>query len=345
LTTAFDAGVPVVPRGAVAANERAALAHGTVAVLRSGLTRLRLTGSGRVACLQGLVTCDVAAAGDGALRFGALLTPKGMIVATLWITVLGEEILVEAQTGSAAGVRDTFSRTLPPRLCRCDDVTAATTSLGLFGAEAQATLAAATGGADGPGGGGLPQTGRATRVVIAGAAVTAARVSARGVDGYDLVLPAHAQDAVLDSLRARGAVVAGPALLEERRILAGHPRDGAEVDERTLPQEVRLDELGGVSFEKGCYLGQETVARLHFRGHANRRLMGLVLGDALPALLPVDVYEAARPVGRLTSIAWSEDHGGYVGLAVLRREVPADAAVRLEGGADAVVRALPWAVS
>jgi folate-binding protein YgfZ len=153
-----------------------------------------------------------------------------------------------------------------------------------------------------------------------------------------------ARDAVLGVLRARGATLAGPALLEARRIHAGHPRDGAEVDERTLPQEVRLDELGGVSFAKGCYVGQETVARLHFRGHANRRLMGLALGDVPPASLPVDVSDAARPLGRLTSVAWSEDHGQYLGLAVLRRDVAPDTTVVLAGGATAGVRALPWTV-
>ena len=144
------------------------------------------------------------------------------------------------------------------------------------------------------------------------------------------------------ALRAHGAVAVGAALLEECRILAGHPRDGAEMDDHTLPQEVRLDALGGVSFEKGCYVGQETVARLHFRGHANRRLMGLALAEAAPASLPLEVRGDGPPLGRLTSAAWSEDRGRYVGLAVLRREVEPDAAVVLDGGATAVVRALPW---
>ena len=156
-------------------------------------------------------------------------------------------------------------------------------------------------------------------------------------------MPSHAQDAVLAALHRHGAVAAGPALLEERRILAGYPRVGAEVDDHTLPQEVRLDELGGVSFEKGCYVGQETVARLHFRGHANRRLMGLALGTEPPALLPLDVPGDARPLGRLTSAAWSEAHGRYLGLAVLRHEVAVHATVGLGGGATAVVHALPWA--
>ena len=72
-----------------------------------------------------------------------------------------------------------------------------------------------------------------------------------------------------------GAVAGDEGDLHAARLLAGWPALGAEIDERTLPQEVRYDEIGGVSYTKGCYTGQETVARLHFRGHTNRELRGL----------------------------------------------------------------------
>ena len=337
MTGGPDLPGPLVLRGAVAPEERAALARGAVATARGDLVRLRLTGPERVACLQGLVTCDVAAPGDGAHLFGALLTPKGMIVSTLWITRLGEEILVELPQGAAGDVRDTFTRTLPPRLCRCEDVTAATTTIGVYGPKARAALSGATGDAN------PPEAGRAARLGIGEASVLAAGVAARGLAGWDLVAGSPAGAVVLAALRAHGAVAVGPALLEERRILAGCPRIGAEVDGHSLPQEVRLDELGAVSFAKGCYVGQETVARLHFRGHANRRLMGLVLGETPPPSLPLEVQGDGRPLGRLTSAAWSEDHGRYLGLAVLRREVEPGTAVILDGGATAVVHALPWA--
>ena len=254
-----------------------------MAAVRADLARLRLTGSGRVACLQGLVTCDVEAPGDGAHRFGALLTPKGMIVTTLWLTRLGEAIDVEIPQGAAGPVRDTFARTLPPRLCRVEDVTTTTTS--------SASTAPRPAGCSPP-----PRAAAARRRRGAppgsrspGHRSLAAGIAARGVEGFDLVAPADAADAVLAALRAHGAAPAGAALLEERRILAGYPRLGAEIDEHTLPQEVRLDELGGVSYTKGCYVGQETVARVHFRGHANRRLRGLALGAVPPASLPCSV--------------------------------------------------------
>src|SRR5207247_10367666 len=88
---------------------------------------------------------------------------------------------------------------------------------------------------------------------------------ARATEGAPVAIqvPAPAAAGALLAARweAAGAVAAGPAALELSRILAGWPRLGAEVDERTIPQEARFDEIGGVSYTKGCYTGQETVAR------------------------------------------------------------------------------------
>jgi len=136
-----------------------------------------------------------------------------------------------------------------------------------------------------------------------------------------------------------GAHAASPEALELARILAGWPRLASEVDEKTIPQEVRLDEIGGVSYTKGCYTGQETVSRLHFRGHANRQLRGLLF-EADPPAAPASGWSAVthdeHEVGRVTSIAWLPDGGGsvlgrWIGLAIVRHEVPVGATVRAAG--------------
>src|SRR5437773_2242912 len=128
-------------------------------------------------------------------------------------------------------------------------------------------------------------------------------------------------------------------VLELARILAGWPRLGAEVDDKTIPQEVRFDEIGGVSYTKGCYTGQETVARLHFRGHANRQLRGLLF-DPEPPAAPAQGWTAVmhldREVGRVTSLAFVPESGvagagRWIGLAVIRREVASGAMVRAAG--------------
>ena len=280
------------------------------------------------------MTCDVAQPGDGSHVFGALLDTKGMIVAPLWITRLADALLVEVPAAAGAAVTATFARSLPPRLCRWDDVTSASATVGVYGPAAATCLAAAFAGE-------LPADGRAAELRRDGTAATVARVTARGVDGFDCVVPLEGAAAFTARLIEAGAVAASPALLEERRILAGFPRLGAEIDEKTLPQEVRLDELGGVSYTKGCYLGQETVARIHFRGHANRYLAGLAL-EREPAALPAELSQDGRSAGRLTSACWWPPGGTWVGLAVLRRSVAPGSVVGLPDGAEATVRALPW---
>ncbi len=334
MSEAAAGAVALVARGAVPREEHRALASGAVALERPELARFRLTGEGRVACLQGLVTCDLEGPGDGAYLFGALLTPKGMIVAPLWMARAGDAIGLELPLEAAEAMRQTFARALPPRLCRAEDVTASTASLGVYGPKAGDVLAAAAGAPP-------PALGRSARLAVAGLDVLASRVSARGLDGFDLVAEGSG-DAVLAELHANGAAPARGALLEERRILAGFPRFGAEIDERSIPQEVGFDELGAVSYTKGCYVGQETVARVHFRGHPNRRLVGLALGGAPPPPPPFEFRDGERVLGRLTSAAWSPEAAQYLGLAVLRREVQEGATLSLPGGSPAMVHALPW---
>jgi folate-binding protein YgfZ len=110
--------------------------------------------------------------------------------------------------------------------------------------------------------------------------------------------------------------------LERRRIEAGTPRYGREIDERVLPAEAGLVERA-VSFTKGCYPGQEPIARLHYRGHVNRSLRVVrVEGGELPEP-GAEVVHAGKVVGRVTSAARSD--GGAVALAYVRAEVPDDA--------------------
>jgi folate-binding protein YgfZ len=113
--------------------------------------------------------------------------------------------------------------------------------------------------------------------------------------------------------------------LELRRIEAGVPRWGREIDDRVLPAEAGLDATH-VSFSKGCYPGQEPIARLHFRGHPNRGLRPVEL-DELPERDAPLLHEG-REVGRVTSAARRED-GTIVALAYVRTEVPDDAPLAL----------------
>lgn len=124
-----------------------------------------------------------------------------------------------------------------------------------------------------------------------------------------------------------------PPELERMRILAGTPRFGRELDDRVLPAEAGLEERA-ISFTKGCYPGQEPVARLHYRGHPNRGLRVLAIpgADLPPPETPL-AWEG-KEVGRVTSAA-PDGAGGVVALAYVRREVPAGAELLLDGARPA----------
>ena len=147
-------------------------------------------------------------------------------------------------------------------------------------------------------------------------------------------------ETVSAALSRVGVVRADAAALEATRVVAGWPRLGAEIGSKTLPQEVRFDDIGGVSYTKGCYTGQETVARVHFRGRANRWLAGLTW-DAEPGSKVSDVADKGKTVGRISSIAWLPDPKQVIGLAVIRREVSEDTVVTA-AGAPARVSTLPF---
>jgi folate-binding protein YgfZ len=154
------------------------------------------------------------------------------------------------------------------------------------------------------------------------------------ITGADLVLPGLVPGTVdaigvdaMPIIAASGAAPLEPAALEARRIAAGIPLFGVDFTSANLVQEAGL-ELTTVSFDKGCYLGQETVARLHYRGQVNRRLRGVYLGG--PGRVGAAISAGDRQVGVLTSVAQSTTYGS-IGLAILRREVGAETPLRIEG--------------
>jgi len=313
-------------------------------VARADVGVIDLTGpaQGAITCFQGLLTSDLEKPGDGAFVYGALLTPKGMIVVDGWAARLGSRVRYTVPAEGRERAMMILQHSVPPRLARSTDRTEDTAVLRLAGAHAVAVMGAA----------GLPVPNVANRVMEGsthGATLEVARTS----DVAPFLFQVTTATDHIEFIRARmveaGAYSANADALELARILAGWPRLASEVDEKTIPQEVRFDEIGGVSYTKGCYTGQETVSRLHFRGHANRQLRGLLFESDPPAA-PASGWSAVthdeRDVGRVTSIAWLPDGGGsvlgrWIGLAMVRREVPIGATVRAAGREARVVE-LPF---
>jgi tRNA-modifying protein YgfZ len=162
---------------------------------------------------------------------------------------------------------------------------------------------------------------------------------AEGPLGHDVLGTPEAVGGVWRTLVAAGYRPIGSDAFEIARVEAGVPRFGAEIDDSVLPAETGLVEQT-VSFTKGCYVGQEPVARLHYRGHPNRHLRHLLsLGGALPSV-PAELALADRVVGRLTSVVQPPGDGPAVGLGYVRREVEEGAIVDVGGVAQARVAAL-----
>lgn len=302
------------------------LVRGTVQV-RTAPAVFEVSGPGALTCLQGLLTNDLAAPGENSLVYGAVLTPKGAIVVDYWVLRLADRFLLFAEPAGRDASLDLFRRSLPPRLARVTDRSGEIEVLWLYGSDTGSALERA--------GFRLPDTGRS----LSQDEVQIARPQAQAP--FRVMLAGAS--AVIDGVKSRlsGAGVA-EGTAEDRAaadVLAGWPRLGAEIEERTLVQEVRFDDIGGVSYTKGCYTGQETVARLHFRGHTNRELKGLVWEGGTRPEGDLVTDREGKELGSVSSLLALPER--TVGLGILRRTVEPGTAV-VAGSQGATVVALPF---
>lgn len=291
----------------------------------------RVEGPGALTCLQGLLTNDLEKPGVNSLVYGALLTPKGMIILDLWVLRDAAGFTLVAPMEMRETALQLFKRSLPPRLARVTDRTGEWTTAWLLGANTSARLPLAVLGE-------LPSPGTVREMTVEGVPLLlAAGTPGAWFQGL-LVGPIGTVTAATASLLGAEVTAGSVEDATAARVLAGWPALGAEIGEKTLPQEVAFDEIGGVSYTKGCYTGQETVARIHFRGHPNRELRGLAWED-MGELYSESVVAAEKEVGRFTSLIVTPTR--RFGLAVLRREVLPGLAVTA-GGQPATVVSLPF---
>ncbi len=192
-----------------------------------------------------------------------------------------------------------------------------------------------------PGAAALPRGEHAHRPAsIAGRAVRLVRTDEPS--GLDVLCAAADRGSVAAALVQAGAQPVSEAAGEIVRVEHGRPRYGVDLDDTVIPQEAGLNERA-VSFTKGCYVGQETVARLHYKGRPNRHLRGLRLSGPVAGGDELRVGE--RAVGRVGSSVLSPVHGP-IALALVRREVEPGAIVAAgEQGATARVSELPFAAA
>lgn len=296
--------------------------------------RMRMTFAGDRAkeALGGLVTNDVAALRAGTGHRAAALTPKGRVIALCRVFDRGPDLLVDCDAAAGEGFVAMIRKYVNPRLAKYAVVTAASDCLGVHGDRASTVLARALcGAATDVAGADASIEGEVRRLDALGAFAgcmigegDAACYVVRSVDlsapGFD-VFGARARIAELrTALTAAGTRTGSPDEVKVMRVEAGLPEWGTEMDIETIPQEAVLDDLGAISFNKGCYTGQEIVARIHFRGHVNRLLRLLTSGS--PLAVGARVLDAAgADVGEVRTSVVSATRGALA-IAMVRREVP-----------------------
>lgn len=279
--------------------------------------RLRLVFSGEKAkeSLGGLVTNDVVALTAGHGHRAVALTPKGRVIAVVRVFDRGADLLVDCEPAAAEGFFAMIKKFVNPRTAKYSNVSDAIGTLGVHGAQAAKLLAP------------LVPVDLAALDALAplamwqsdDASIAVVRNDELSAPGFD-VFASHARLAELRiALEAQGLQDASTETLETLRIERGLPSFGVEMDGETIPQEANLDTLGAISFTKGCYTGQEVVARIHFRGHVNKHLRWLTSGQVLPAGAPVFDSEG-KEVGSVRSSALSATRGPLA-MAMVRREV------------------------
>jgi tRNA-modifying protein YgfZ len=311
------------------AAEYASLATGAMLVDRSLRGRMRFDGPKAAELLTGLVTNDVLALSPGHGQYAAALSPKGRIVADVRIFARADHLLIDVPPRARAGWEALVRKYINPRVVPYIDASGDMRQLALAGAAARAIVSGAAG---------------VTREVLAGLAPYAhidAEIGGRPAmivrtvdlhaDGYEIFFPTDAFGAIWQRLVTQGATPGGLLAWEIARIENGRPEWGVDIDETTIPQEANLDELHAISYTKGCYTGQEVVARIHFRGHVNRHLRGLRLGQSEPPVERSVVLSLdGKQIGDVRSSALSPSMGA-IAMIMVRREVEMESTVNVEG--------------
>ncbi len=302
---------------------------------RSDRGRLRLTGKDRQSFLQGMVTNDVGRLTPGQGCYAFLLDATGHVLADVRVLCLENALLLDTEPGMALFVAETLDRYLIMEKVRITDVTGDLRQYTLVGAESPNVLArlGANGASDW-------SEGENTTVEINSETVIVAATRLASVPVFDLYLPASVSVEML--LGSEGVGPHSAQALESLRIEAGIPRFGIDIDSRVLAPETG-QQRRAVNYRKGCYIGQEIVARIDARGHTNRSFAGFLLAPGEP-LPPADasVTVDGRDVGRITSVEVSPTLGIPVALGYLRHEHLEPGTRVTVAGEWATVAALPF---
>lgn len=306
---------------------------------RSWIDVLELSGADRERFLNGLVTCEVRDLGEGGGAYGFITVRKGGVLADFALLALPDRVRLELPPGRGEAVAQHLETYLLADRVELHPAPRAL-PLTLAGTEVRGVLRGLLEG-------GLPATAEArwghAEARLAGRPARLAHRPLLGVEAWTVWVeePAAAREVAEALLDTDGVSPVGFGALDTVRIEAGVPWWGRDYDDSNLPQETGLEEA--LNFTKGCYLGQEVVARVHYRGGVNRLLRGLQFDGDEPPAEGTGLLLEGRSVGTVGSVALSPALEGPVGLAIVhKRGAEPGTRLELDGGGEAEVAALPF---
>jgi folate-binding protein YgfZ len=303
--------------------ERRAAHEGALVQPAPELGALVVTGSDRKTWLNGMVTCDLAKLEAGSGAYGLAVAKVGKIMAELWIVLARDRILIGTHRDNAAELRAHYDKHLIMEDAEVVDASGEIAWLLVHG----------------------PLAGEAAAVARKLGAEAAA-IAWTDLGGAAIAAPAGEIEAITGAIMAalgERAALATPESFEQLRIEEGIARFGADFNDQSYPQEASLERLA-VSFQKGCYLGQEAVFMLEKRGHAKKRLVQITVegeGD-VPVGAEITLPEGGAAVGAVTSCAPKRDGIGVIALGHVKwKHATTGAALSVAGRPAKITKAPP----
>ena len=282
-----------------------ALRHGAAWLDLSSRGRIVVRGRDRARLLHAISSNEIKKMTPGTGCYAFLLNPQGRIQADLSVFCFDDHFLLDTEPEVGEKVRLHIKRYIIADQVELEDVTAATTAIGLEGPGAAAILTIL--------GGPVPATDYAH---ASWGDASVAAVSVTGQPGVRIFCPAEKAAAMVRQLEAAGAVAASFDDARLLRIENGKPRFGEDIRDTSLPQETQ--QMHAISFNKGCYLGQEIVERIRAQGRVNKKLTRVVLpGTEIPAAGTKTTVDGAE--AEVTSAVVSPASGEIVALAYVRQ--------------------------
>jgi folate-binding protein YgfZ len=321
-------------------SEYAAVRDGGAGVIDlSARGRFEVSGSEAPAFLNGLITNDVKGLEDGSWMTAAFPNVQGRLLAAVRVLRVGDVYLFDTEPATTAKVQQTLSRFVLAGDFRVADRTAELVSLSVQGKDSARIIADVLGAQMG-----ALERNRVGVVEWQGVAVQVIRETHTAEDGFDLFVPVAAGAAMWEALNLAGATPVGENALNVLRIEAGIPRYGVDMDDSNVVLEAGLDDA--VSFTKGCYIGQEIIARIHWRGHVAKKISGLILEEGKVERDSKLQAEDGKDAGRITSVTVSPRLGKTIALGLVKYNyLPPETLLRVvsdDAEATVTVAALPF---